>query len=79
MSEKTNIAWCDSTVNPWRGCDKVSLGCANCYITTTTPFRTSGQKHGDPRVKSKSAIKDALALNRKPWICEACGNGFSQP
>lgn len=25
MSEHTKIAWCDSTVNFWRGCDKMSL------------------------------------------------------
>lgn len=47
MSEQTKIAWCDSTVNPVHGCDKVSDGCKNCYITTTAPFRVSGMKHGE--------------------------------
>lgn len=28
---KTSIAWADYTFNPWRGCSKVSDGCANCY------------------------------------------------
>ena len=28
---KTKIEWCDATFNPWRGCAKVSPGCANCY------------------------------------------------
>jgi protein gp37 len=29
--ENTKIGWCDHTFNPWRGCTKVSPGCANCY------------------------------------------------
>jgi len=31
VAEKTQIAWCDSTMNPWIGCQKVSAGCDNCY------------------------------------------------
>ena len=31
MGEKTGIGWTDHTFNPWRGCTKVSAGCANCY------------------------------------------------
>lgn len=31
MSETTKIAWCDSTVNFWSGCTKVSAGCKHCY------------------------------------------------
>lgn len=27
----SKIQWCHSTFNPWRGCTKVSPGCANCY------------------------------------------------
>lgn len=27
----SNIEWCIYTFNPWRGCTKVSPGCANCY------------------------------------------------
>ena len=34
MAEVTNIAWCDSTWNPWIGCQKVSPGCDNCYAET---------------------------------------------
>lgn len=34
MGEKTGIAWCDSTWNPWWGCTKVSPGCAHCYAET---------------------------------------------
>jgi protein gp37 len=31
MGEQTAISWTDATWNPWRGCDKVSPGCAHCY------------------------------------------------
>lgn len=31
MAEKTAIAWCDSTFNPWIGCTKVGPGCDFCY------------------------------------------------
>ena len=34
MAEVTNIAWCDSTWNPWIGSQKVSPGCDNCYAET---------------------------------------------
>lgn len=34
MAETTVIAWTDKTWNPWRGCDKVSPGCAHCYMFT---------------------------------------------
>jgi protein gp37 len=31
MAITTKIAWTDATFNPWRGCVKVSEGCAHCY------------------------------------------------
>ena len=31
MAQVTKIAWTDATFNPWRGCVKVSDGCAHCY------------------------------------------------
>ena len=34
MAEDTKIEWTDHTFNPWRGCTKVSAGCANCYAET---------------------------------------------
>lgn len=73
MSEFTNIAWCDSTWNWARGCDKVSPGCKNCYITTTAPFRTIGMKHGDPRIRAgENTFNAPLKWNKRPWICD-CG------
>lgn len=34
MAENSNIEWTTHTFNPWRGCTKVSPGCAHCYADT---------------------------------------------
>lgn len=34
MASKTNISWTDKTFSPWRGCQKISKGCENCYADT---------------------------------------------
>lgn len=34
MAANSKIEWTDHTFNPWRGCTKVSAGCANCYAET---------------------------------------------
>jgi protein gp37 len=31
MGERTEIAWCDATFNPWIGCTEISPGCEHCY------------------------------------------------
>ena len=79
MGETTKIGWTNSSVNFWRGCDMVSAGCQNCYITRATPLRVAGQKHGDPRVWQESAVALALKLNRKPWVCKQCGAATQYP
>lgn len=35
MGDRTDIAWCDSTWNPVRGCSIVSTGCTNCFAMKT--------------------------------------------
>jgi protein gp37 len=80
MAEKSKISWTDSTLNFWEGCAKVSPGCANCYAETRDKHH-HGVAHwgpGAPRRKSKSAVKDALAFNRKPWICDECGEASAE-
>lgn len=34
MAETTGISWTTSTFNCWRGCQRVSAGCVNCYAET---------------------------------------------
>jgi len=83
MSEKTNIAWCDSTVNFWSGCTKVSPGCANCYAEALSNNRFFGGGgtlgkwgKGAPRRLHESAFKMAFKIQRKqqrrPVECPKC-------
>lgn len=75
MSQTTKIEWADSTINFWSVCNPVSPGCANCYAAALSKRRGWGDyRRGVPRHKFKNAVKSALALNRKPWICDGCGH-----
>lgn len=49
MGETTGIAWTDATWNPWRGCRKVSAGCAHCYM-----YRDQARYGRDPKVVTRS-------------------------
>lgn len=77
MSTKTKIEWCDSTVNFWSGCTKVSPGCANCYAEALSDRKLGNIGKwglGAKRTLHESAFKMAHRLNRKPWVCEVCGS-----
>ena len=53
----------------------MSAGCANCYAETLDRRFTGGLHWGKgaPRLKSKSAVRDALRLNKLPLVCNFCG------
>ena len=54
MAETTEIAWTDSTFNPWWGCTKVGPGCDHCYAEAFDK-RTGGNywgKGSSPRILS---------------------------
>lgn len=69
MAKETKIEWCDHTFSPWRGCTKVSAGCANCYAET--------QSHRNPKalgvwgddgirvIAAESAWREVERWNRK--------------
>lgn len=62
MGVKTGIEWADSTWNPWRGCTKVSAGCANCYAETLSrqnPDVLGRWGRGEPRVLAKNWLEPA--------------------
>lgn len=57
MAENTKIEWTDHSWSPWRGCTKVSEGCAHCYAETLADRfgETWGNwGKGKPRVKAKN-------------------------
>lgn len=41
MGKDSKIEWTHHTFNPWRGCSKVSPGCAHCYAEVTAPSRVA--------------------------------------
>lgn len=60
MSDTTGIEWTEATWNPWYGCDKVSPGCAHCYM-----FREQRQYGRDPEVVTRSKTKFSEPLRWK--------------
>ncbi|MCH8114955.1 MAG: phage Gp37/Gp68 family protein [Chloroflexi bacterium] len=69
MGSKSNIEWTDATWNPWRGCTKISPGCASCYMFT-------GQLRWgqDPStiVRASSSTFDAPLKWRQPKMVFTC-------
>lgn len=67
MAEKTEIAWTDSSFNPWWGCTKVGPGCDNCYANALDK-RTGGDHwgaHTTPRTMSDENWKKPLRWNKQ--------------
>lgn len=59
MGENSKIEWTDHTFNPWRGCTKVSPGCANCYAETLSkrnPWLLGEWGNGKRRVQASEAM-----------------------
>ena len=79
MSEGTKIQWADDTANFWRGCTKVSPGCAHCYAEKNIGVKMGGIEwgKGKPRVKSMTAFAEVRRWNKKSIVCEVCGTARS--
>jgi protein gp37 len=76
MSEKTEIAWCDSTWNPWRGCQKVSPGCKNCYAEKLV--NRFGGDFSKRIVAADATFNAPIKWRKKPFVCDECGTAVSQ-
>ncbi len=80
MAENSKIEWTTHTWNPWRGCEKVSAGCANCYAETLSHRNPAvfgkwgGEKAGGVRVvASEAQWREPEKWNRKSrWWCDRC-------
>lgn len=76
MADRTNIAWCDATFNPWIGCTKVGPGCDHCYASVSTPARSLGVVWGagQPRRRtSEKYWKQPLHWNARADSFRECG------
>ncbi|WP_293371576.1 DUF5131 family protein [Nevskia sp.] len=76
MSIATNISWCDSTLNFWGGCTKVSAACDHCYAERDAArFKFADWGPGKPRKQMAEATRaQADKWNRKQFFeCSACG------
>src|SRR5262249_10541241 len=67
--ENTRIAWTHHTLNPWRGCTKVSPGCTHCYaaeLAKRNPAVLGRWGPGGPRViASEAQWRNPLKWDRK--------------
>ncbi|EXJ13599.1 phage Gp37/Gp68 family protein [Imhoffiella purpurea] len=72
MGENSKIEWTTHTFNPWLGCTKVSLGCANCYAEAWA--RRSGRVQWGPAVERR---RTSAELWRQPlrWNAQAQRTG----
>lgn len=89
MGEKTAIAWCSHTFNPWWGCYKVSPGCENCYAEKLAGrfgygnmwFESKRRFFGD-KYWNKPIAWDNKAFNsgtRKSVFCGSMCDIFDDP
>lgn len=80
---ETTIQWCDFTMNPWRGCTKISPGCSACYADTMSK-RNPGTlgvwgPNGTRVVAAESYWKQPLKWNKEAAKCEAFMEGQGRP
>jgi protein gp37 len=65
MADHTEIAWTDSTFNPWWGCTKIAPGCDHCYAAALDR-RTGGDYWGtQPKTLSESNWQKPHRWDRK--------------
>jgi protein gp37 len=77
VAEKTGIAWCDSTFNPWLGCAKIGPACDHCYAERFG--KRMGIEWGpnaQRRRTSASTWKQPLRWNRKAEIAHNAWEKF---
>jgi protein gp37 len=82
MAEKTEIAWTDSTFNPWLGCMKVSEGCRNCYAETIMDKRYHRVEWGQMKTDETQAsvgtrVRTSASNWKNPIAWNARARGFA--
>lgn len=83
MAEATEIAWADSTFNPWIGCTKISPACDHCYAERDFDLRRHVVQWGAGQARKRTSPanwKLPLQWNAKPFYeCEVCGLRTDNP
>ncbi len=81
MADNSAISWCDTTMNFWIGCTKVSPACTNCYAAVDT-FARRERSHGrelwgpnaDRHRTSAALWKKPYQWNKTEFVeCLDCG------
>jgi protein gp37 len=69
MGKDSKIEWTHHTFNPWRGCAKVSAGCANCYAETLSHRNPAVLGEWGPNgtrvIASESMWREPVRWNRE--------------
>jgi protein gp37 len=68
MADVTEIAWADSTHNPWIGCQKVTEGCELCYAEADFDHRKHWVQwgpHSERRRTSESTRRQPFTWQRQ--------------
>lgn len=83
MAEATEIAWADSTFNPWIGCTKISPACDHCYAERDFDLRRHVVQWGAGQARKRTSDdnwKKPGKWNAKPFFqCEVCGLRTDNP
>jgi protein gp37 len=76
MAQKTSIEWTDATWNPWMGCQKVSPGCAHCYM-----YREQRQYGHEPSAlrRSKTKFYDPLCWSKSRFVFTCSWSDWFHP
>lgn len=66
----TKIEWTDEVWNPFTGCTKVSVGCANCYAERNFPRAYPGRQFSDVRMHLDRIVQPLKWKKpRKVFVC----------
>jgi protein gp37 len=76
LARATAIEWTDATWNPWMGCEKVSPGCAHCYM-----YREQRQYGHDPSVirRSKTKFREPLRWSDSRFVFTCSWSDWFHP
>lgn len=82
MGATTKISWCDKTWNGWLGCQRVSMGCENCYAEILMDTRYGKVEWGPTGTRIRTGENNwhlPVRWNKERWFeCVTCGHRFAE-